>query len=417
MIIARLFSFFRLLSRWSVITLGVAIPLSTALDNILLGLLLMLVLVSNSRDVWLTLKHNSVARACILLFAALLVGTAYGHASLKEAVGTLSKYADLALVPLLMVAMRTTETRQRIMLGFLTTMLITAVLSWLVGLHILPVTQWMWRGCSPENPAIFRSSITQSILMAYAAYILALQARDALLPRTRWLLAGLAVVAGSDVLFMVQGRTGYLVMLALLIYFIWTTAAQRFNRQGRNIGWRTGAGISILSLVLVMSTYLISPRLHQQMDKIVTEFQAWQPNTANETSTGERLEFYYNTQAIIKQHPMLGVGTGGFYAAYAQQIEGKGLIPTRNPHNEYLLITAQLGLAGLALMFYLFYTQWQQAAKLAGPFQQNAARGLLLSVALASLFNSPLLDHTEGLFFAFMSALWFVDLGTDKKYA
>ena len=81
----------------------------------------------------------------------------------------------------------------------------------------------------------------------------------------------------------------------------------------------------------------------------------------------------------------------------------------RNPHNEYLLITVQIGVAGLGLLLYLFFTQWAYAAKLGDPFRQDAARGLVLTIAITSLFNAPLLDHTEGLFFAFMSALLFVN--------
>ena len=119
-------------ARWCVIALGVAIPLSTALDNLLLLTLLLLVLSGNSRALWQAITKNPVARASSLLFAALLLGMAYGSASLNEAARTLGKYADLAFVPLLMVAARDAETQRRAMLVFLATMLVTAVLSWLV---------------------------------------------------------------------------------------------------------------------------------------------------------------------------------------------------------------------------------------------------------------------------------------------
>jgi len=302
------------------------------------------------------------------------------------------------------------------MLRFLVFILITALLSSLVGLHILPVLNWMSAGCNPDNPAIFRSSITQNMLMAYAAYLLVLQARNACSNKDKWLLIGLAVMASGDLLFMVGGRTGYLVLLALLVYLASITLARRLRAMGRNIGWREGAGVGLLALVLVFCVYQVSPRLHERMDKMVMEFQAWQPNTHNETSTGLRLEFYYNSFALIKQHPLQGVGTGGFHAAYAQQVQGKDVILTGNPHNEYLLVTVQLGVAGLALLLYLFYAQWRHAAELPSTFEQDAARGLVLTIAITSLFNSPLLDHTEGLFFAFTSALLFANLGSKIRH-
>lgn len=396
-------------ARWCVIAMGFAIPLSTALDNLLL-LILLLVVIGNARSVWHCITHNPVARASSLLFAALLLGMVYGGTAPNDAAGTLGKYVDLAFVPLLMVAARDAETRRRAMLGFLAAMLVTAVLSWLVGLSILPRAEWMWG--LPENPAIFRSSITQSVLMAYAAFLLALQAREESAPVIRWLLAGMAALAGGNVLFMVGSRTGYLVLLALLAYFSWTMLARRLLRHGNVIGWREGMAVGLLALLLVFSAYQVSPRLHDRVNLLVAEFKAWQPDEPNATSTGVRLSFYYNTFALIKQHPLLGVGTGGFSTAYAQHVQDKDLMAARNPHNEYLLIAVQTGAVGLGLLLYLFYTQWGYAAKLAGVARQDAARGLVLTIAITCLFNAPLLDHTEGLFFAFMSALLFANFGS-----
>ena len=403
-------------ARWVTIALGIAIPLSTALDNILLFILLA-VLVGNCRAVWQELAQNSVARACMMLFAALLLGMAYGATPLREAASILGKYSDLAFVPLLMVAARDVETRRRAMLGFLAAMLLTAILSWLVGLRILPVAEWMWRGCLPENPAIFRSSITQNIMMVYAAFLLALQARAATTPKIKWLASSLAILTGSNVLFMVQGKTGYLILLALLVYFVWQIRAQHLPRGGRKSGWGKGLVMVLLVPILMLSAYQISPRLQGRINEMVAEFQAWQPNAGSKTSTGERLDFYYNTLVLVKQHPLLGLGTGGFAAAYAQQVQGKGVMLTRNPHNEYLMIMVQLGVAGLALLLYLFHTLWRCAAQLPSLFEQDAARGLVLTIGIAALFNSPLLDHSEGLFFAFASAMLFTNLGSRKQHA
>lgn len=403
-------------ARWCVIALGVAIPLSVALDNLLLAILLVLMLIGGSRAVLHTTMHNPVARASILLFTGLLLGVAYGNTTMAEALGMLGKYADLAFVPLLMVAVRDAGTRRHAMLGFLAVMLITALLSWLVGLHVIPVSEWMWRGCEPNNPAIFRSSITQNILMAYTAYLLALQAGEPQTIRRKILLIGLAALACGNVLFMVPGRTGYLVLLALGIYFAWVALARKLRSLGRGLGWREGAGMVLLTLVLVFSVYHVSSRLHDRVDLVLVEFRAWQANGPNGSSTGDRAEFYYNTFELVKRHPFLGVGTGGFPAAYAGQVRGKEVTLTRNPHNEYLLITAQIGLVGLALLLYLFYTQWRHAARLPGLFERDAARGLVLTIAVTSLFNSPLLDHTEGLFFAFASAMLFAHSEYGKKY-
>jgi O-antigen ligase len=59
-------------------------------------------------------------------------------------------------------------------------------------------------------------------------------------------------------------------------------------------------------------------------------------------------------------------------------------------------------------------SQYACAGKL--PDQEKwLAQGILLSLIITSLFNTPFLDHTEGHWFAIMIALCFATLQTDGK--
>ena len=89
------------------------------------------------------------------------------------------------------------------------------------------------------------------------------------------------------------------------------------------------------------------------------------------------------------------------------------MLPSNNPHNQYLLIMAQLGLAGLAALIFLYVTYWRQAARLATPYQQ-IARGLLLAMLVGNLFNSFMLDFSERLFFAWISGVLFAELSAPR---
>lgn len=397
-------------SRWLAIALAFSIPVSTALDNVLMAALLVTVLASNARAVMHTIARNPVARAGVLLFALLAVGMFYGAAPLKTATDMLGKYVDLAMLPLMLIALRDGVTRERAMLAFLAAMSATAGLSLLVGLHIVPIAKWMWWGIAPDNPAIFRSSITQNILMAYAAYLLVLRARNATESAKRWTNAAFALFLGAVVLFLVPGRTGYIILLALLGLFCWNEVLGRLQASGKRLDWRVPASAALLVPIVALGVYHAVPRLHERIDMAVTEFRDWHPNVHKETSIGERMEFYSNTFSIIQRHPLMGVGTGGFESAYAEQIRGKDQMPTPNPHNEYLLMFVQLGFLGLVLLLYLYVTQWRCAARLPTPYERHGARGLVVTFVIGCLFNSLLLDHTEGIFFAFMSAFWFSNL-------
>jgi O-antigen ligase len=108
---------------------------------------------------------------------------------------------------------------------------------------------------------------------------------------------------------------------------------------------------------------------------------------------------------VIADQPILGVGTGGFAAAYAKKVEGTGKVATQNPHNEFLLMWAQLGIAGLALLIWLFWWQWRLAADLPTRLESELARGLVVTMVIGCMFNSLLLDHTEGLFYAWLTGV------------
>lgn len=402
------------LLRFSMVLLGFAVPISVALDNLLLAVVLLGALF-NLRAVWQIATQHPAARAAWLLFAVLFMAMFYGATPLREAAGILGKYLDLAFIPLFMLLLSDEAIRCRAQYAFLASMGLTLLLSFLVGLNLLPVQHWMNIFATPANPVIFHSHITQNNMMAFAVFLALLNLRDAASRGARAAWGLFALLGTINALFMVQGRTGYVILLVLLGWFAWATLARHMRGLGRAWGWRQGIAVILALMGLAAAAYQASPRLHDRVGMVMSEYQAWQTGHGKDTSTGQRLDFYYNTLQIVRQHPVFGVGTGGFPAAFAQQTQGKDVLQTRNPHNEYLMITVQTGVIGLALLLYLFYTQWRCAPLLDAPFGQDAARGLVLAYLANSLFNSSLLDHADGLLFAFMTAVLLAGMRREKK--
>ncbi len=396
-------------------TIGLAVPISTALDNFLLAMVL-LGLFFNLGKVWRITVCNPVARVALALFGMLAVATLYGQTPLSEAFGILGKYIDLAFVPLFILMFSAAKTRQLGERMFFLASGLILLLSGLLATHILAPQSWMSSLTTADSPAVFHSYITQGNMMAYAAFLALLKVRDAHDVRSRALWASFAGVAMFNVLFMLQGRTGYMILLLLLAWFAWATLARYFHQRGKAWGWRQGAMVMVGGMVMVGSLYMLSPRLHDRVETVKQEMQAWHPDLGNEgSSAGQRLDYYYNTLQIIERNVWSGVGTGGFPDAYTQQIQGTNAIPTHNPHNEYLMIAVQTGVLGLLLLLYLYYTEWRVAPLLESPYAQDAARGLVLAFVVNCMLNSALHDHADGLFFAFMSALWFSTLRARKS--
>jgi O-antigen ligase len=401
--------------QWFVILIGLSVPISVALDNVLLAFVLLGALFSLGSISRIAVSHP-VARAALLLFSVLLVAMFYGATPLTEAFSVLAKYVDLMFVPIFIFLLSDEVIRRRARYGFLAAMAITLVVSYLVGMKIIPVMFWMNEFTEPSNPVIFHSHITQNNMMAFAIFLALLEWREATTLRQRMVWAAFSILGTVNVLFMVQGRTGYLITLVLLGWFAWASLARQMRKRGKKWGWRQETLVVLGLVIVAAAAYQTSSRLHERVAQVVSDYQAWTPDHGKFTSTGQRLDFYSNTLQIVRQHAGFGIGTGSFPAAYLQQIQGKDVTVTNNPHNEYLMITVQTGMFGLALLLYLFYTQWRTAPLLPTAFEQDAARGLVIAYVTNCSLNSALMDHADGLFFAFMSAALFAGLlrGTSR---
>jgi O-antigen ligase len=369
--------------------LGFAIPVSVAADGILLAAFVLAWLASGDFSTkWQAAWSNPAALAALALFALLALGTLYGPAPVDLATAQLWKYQDLLLVPMLASVFGEARFRRFAIWAFLAGMLLTLALSFLIGLGLFP--DGVFRG-TRVDATVFRLHVTQNFFMAYAAFALACLARDETNQARRGLLYALASLALFNVLFMVQGRTGYVVAGALLVFFLFERA-----------GWKSLA-LGVVALVLLgAAAFYGSNSFRDAVNAGITEYSQWRPDKPADTSIGWRLEFYANTLRMIREAPLVGVGTGGFPIAYAKRVAGTGRVDPGHPHSEYLLMAAQLGVFGLAGFLGLLITHWTVARRVSPRVDRSLASGLVLAMALGCMFNTLLLDHSEGLLYCWL---------------
>jgi O-antigen ligase len=379
-------------ARASAIALGASIPFTVALNNIFLAITLLAWLSSGHYRQRCAAFVQPVAIVAMALFGVVALATFHGLADTHLALIHLKKYADLAFIPVFLSLFRDNRSRLLALQAFALSLAAILSLSYLLKSGValaLPAIVG-----NPQYPVVFKEHLTHNILMAFAVFLYAWLAVSAKSAWGKSVWCSLALLALINVTVMVHGATGYLVFGGLLLLLGY-----------RYIGWR-GILMSIFVLALIASALMtFSNPFEQRVNKIATEWRQWQPNQPAKTSTGWRLEFYRTTLSVIADQPILGVGTGGFAAAYAKKVEGTGKVATQNPHNEFLLMWAQLGIAGLALLIWLFWWQWRLAADLPTRLESELARGLVVTMVIGCMFNSLLLDHTEGLFYAWLTGV------------
>lgn len=384
---------------WALVTLGFSLPLSTSGTSILLGVILLLWIIGGDyRAKFQVIRYHPLSIAALILFGLYVLGLLYGKPS-ERVIFDVSHFLLLALfIPLFESA----RLRQHALWGFLAAVILLLTLSYLLWLNLLPRIAILNIN---EGNVVIQDRITYGVFVAVAAYFWVIEAYFSESKPKRIVLLILAALAVFNLLARVNSMTAYVVLPTLFGYFL--------IRQWR---WKGAVAIFLAIALLAALTYgLPTNPLHQRIAGAVKEFKQWQPDQAEATSTGLRLEFYRYSLKIVGDHPLLGVGVGGFAQAYAKHIKNPKMARSDNPHNEYLLAATQLGLIGLAALLYLFYTQWRLAPLLPTPRDFIMARGVVLAFMVGCLFNSFLTDFDEGGFFIWISALLFSGYKPEMK--
>jgi O-antigen ligase len=383
------------LAKWTVVLFGFSIPLSTALDGLLLALMVLLWLLGdNFRVKYAMIRRNPVALAALVMCGIYVLGLLYGQVNK----GALSDAKTFLLVPLMITLFQEERIRRYAWWGFLASMLLTLALSYLIFFHFLPNYLGMKTG--PIRPGTVQiTSIAQNLFMAFTAFVLATKARFADKLSLRVVFGALSLLAAINVLFMVPSKTGQLVLVLLLGYYLFD--------------WLRWKGMIVAGLMIVLVAGLLyrmpTNTVHIRLSELIQEYGQWQPDRAVSivSATGLRMEFYYNSLKIIRENPLFGVGTGGFHRAYRRQIGNTQMVVTDNPHNQYLLTGVELGLVGLAGLAALLIIQWRMAGRLPYGQERMLAYAMLLAITAGCLFNSFLADHSEGLFYVWTTAILF----------
>lgn len=387
---------------WSTVAIGASLPISIAADNALLAVTLLAWLAGRQyRDKLLLAWSHPVYRAALVLFAVLLAGCLYSQSSAADTKSYLLKYLDLALISLLAWAFLCSRRRELGMRMLAAGLAVVLIMSCALKAGLLPPYPWMHGNA--DSPVVFKLRLTQNILMAFAAFLFAWLHCNAQTRITKTVWAGLCALAIINITMMVEGVTGYILLITLLLLFGWQQGKVR------------GVGIAIVSACVALTLLATVPGpMQTRLKGVIFEIQTESADRPATTSTGFRLEFYRNTLELIKKHPVAGTGTGSFPAAYADLVKGSGQNLSRNPHNEFMLIAVQTGIFGLGAFLWLLWQQWRYAPLLPTPMERGLAQGLVVTMVIIGMLNSALLDHTEGLLYAWLTALLYAGLPLTK---
>jgi len=325
-----------------------ALPLSTSAGSILAILLVLTWLISGKLGIkFREIFHNPVAIAVLLYILLHITGLLWTE-DFNFGLEIIRKQWKLLLFPVFLTIVKREHTKYY-MVAFVAAISIKACKAYLV-----------WMGILVLPPAsIFTTLGTTHVMynpmLALACYIILQNLLfNSNKPVAMVLQLALLLFLSCN-MFITVGRTGQIAFFILLAVVLF----QYFYRLSKV---KLLLGLILLPL-LVTATYQCSTTFKNRIDLAITETR--NHASCEITSVGLRVWFYKNTFLLIKENWLTGTGTGDFPTEYAKinQIHSPALPDTDNPHNQYLLIVSQFGIAGFIILISIFLTQLIMAFK------------------------------------------------------
>ncbi len=204
-----------------------------------------------------------------------------------------------------------------------------------------------------------------------------------------------------------DSRKRFYICLLMLLFFI-----HLIILKGRN-GYFTFFAVSPLIIVhmvkrlnlikifliygLIASLMAFSPSVRDQVSWTIRQINehitappdiAWGKGyTANE----HRFLLFRDALQAFKQHPLFGVGTGGFQT-FVKQNNKTDMPLMAHPHNNYLQMAVSYGIIGILALTWLFWelfkNSWNRRKTVTGYFVFSSA----IVIFVSGIFNSQILD-------------------------
>lgn len=335
------------INTWLPALLAFSLALSTSALSILAILILLFWLIEgNFTEKLAEIFSNPVVVSLLAFLLVLALGLLWSP-DVSAGLEVIQARWKIALLPVFLTTI-SYKRRPLYINSFLAGMTVAMFITFLVWFDLVH-----YAGVTPEHLTRKTFHVIYNPLLAFAIYLV--------LHETIWgqrkggLRLGLFVLAGVMIfnMFITEGRGGQLVFFVLMALLLF----QIFNKN------RFKAAVAVLLLLptIFSAGYFFSPTFKQRVDTACREVSSFRDNP--NTSVGLRLLFWQNSWEIIRKHPWLGVGTGGFQSAYARINQEKSplYIATDNPHNQYVLVAATIGIPGTLSLLLIFVVMFRQA--------------------------------------------------------
>jgi len=373
------------------ILLGITIPTSIAITNLVIGLLaLCWIIEGDFKNKFKTIKASKWMLSIFALIALYGLGMLWGNTHLN-AEWQFQRLALLLVFPILKTIAISQLTIKRSVMAFLGTAFISALASILINNNIIqPLGEYLsFIQVSRRNAAFITynyHNVILSLSFTISLYILIER-------KSKYKVAlVLFIIAYAISIFTERGRAGQVIFnLSALFYIIY------YNRKHF---------LRLLAFIILLFSFQFI--VYKTTKVYKNRFDAVSNIIANKGDRGDgkaddiRYIFVKESLDRIINKPILGYGTGSFGTIFKNEVKsGHDFSEHKTPHNQYLYVWFELGILGLILLLLIFYHQIKELFK-----KQDGIHRVLLPLSFMFLML------VDSYFFIFILTIAYIFLYT-----
>lgn len=335
----------------------------------------------------------------VLMFISLL----WTSADMETALQSFIKHGKLIFILVPVVLIRSWNEARIALIAFSAGQIFLMLSAWLVFFGVsLP-----WATQLGGRNAVFSTYLDQSIILATSAAVFWHLRGAHVWPKILGIVCAISALA--NVLFLLEGRTGYVIVMSL----VGLAAAWQCPPRWRKPMYGLAA---VMVVACVGWAHQLTQQTPQQGDGPAGRLYV-EPGSGL-TSDVWRLNAWRRSAQAMQSAPAIGTGVGSWKLAIAP-FEGErfiaifGTSPISNPHQEYLLWGVEFGVFGCAALLAFFGLAARDARQFDTPIKL-ALWSVLAACAVACMFNSVLYDDLIGDYFCITLGLLF-SLGLQHK--
>lgn len=393
---------------YAALLIAVSLPFSALTAIFVVLMLLNWLIEGDFKNKFTALYKQPLALLFIGLYLLHVVGLSYTD-QFKSGTFDLEVKLSLLLFPL-MLASKPFERKQLNLIS-----LVFVLSCVLASLILLGKSSWIYLQTGENHffyqafsvwihPSYFSLYIGLALVLAYKLY------RDQVYLKNRILVFGLLIFL-SGITVLLSSKMGLAVYVLLVLIFLIYQIVSRKK-------YALGIGGLLLAVVLVFIIIQKVPAVGARVKQLFTVVNANQIDRSNSESSAVRLLIWEASREVLKEHYLLGVGTGDVKAALMQKYQKLGMTGAYenklNAHNSYYQLFIALGIPGITLFLLSLFLPFIQAFK-----RKKWVLVLFITMIIIHFMVESMLETQAGvLFYGFFASLlcFGEEIGTGRNY-